>query len=199
MVDSEANGAGFMSADKLRAQAFAQAAEAAQTMRGLFLLGFGFANANLEDAELSVHEARLLDGIERDVSAAAIAHAGTVLRRRLGSLATQCCSCGRRGPFARVIVHKPTSCGKTEATAGMLAAGLCADCARETSTEFRGQVSDLVRAAERLEQVLALVQRAAARELGPWWGTLGACRAEEADAARVEVRRAIERMKMRAS
>lgn len=195
MVDGDAIG-GAILANARSADAIAAciAVDVAR-LRASIALGVGIESGWFDDAEPYGLEERLLVQIELDVAAAAIANARDVDRRRLGTLATRCFYCLRRARLERVVILKASAIGPSESPSTRLVGGLCAECSARVSDSRRAAVDDLARTAARLEALLMLIHRGAARELASWWGGVGACTAADVNAASVETRRAIERLR----
>ncbi len=131
------------------------------------------------------------------IAAEAMAQADEVLH--VGGEETPCLCCRRRVPLARITVHRTSSIGTTESGSGLrLMAGVCSDCISAGSEGRTAQVAELARAASQVDSLLSLIRHRAELQLDGWWGTVGACGTIEVDRASVELRRAIERLGVRA-
>jgi hypothetical protein len=126
-------------------------------------------------------------------TAAAIVRAKRVLST--DGDARACLCCGRELPLASVIVQKGAAIGRTEDQRfPRVLGGVCEECQETTSEARRADVLELATAARRVDALLELIRHRADRHLMPWWGSVGACTADDVDRASVELRRVLERL-----
>ncbi len=133
------------------------------------------------------------DGLKRRDIAHAIA-AADVVRIVRGGEPPKCLLCERESEPGIFLVLKPASVGMSESD-GNHYVMVCRRCRAAASVDTESAVVELARAGRQVDELLSLVRHRAEPQLSGWWGGVGACTREAAEASSVAFRRAVERLK----
>lgn len=123
----------------------------------------------------------------------AIAAADAVRVVRAGE-PPRCLLCARESEPGLVIVLKPAAVGMSTVDSNRYVM-VCRRCRTAASEDTESAVVELARAGRQVDELLSLVRHRADAQLSGWWGGVGACTREAAEASSVAFRRAVERLK----